>query len=79
MTNLFNLMTELLSWILKPEIIVEKKQNDNIDLAQREWNEMQPQKRWYSFINAIMIDIIPLLMAICFTIFCKSKSSSKYD
>jgi len=74
----FNLLKDLFNWALKDEYSNHTNSNlkddiKNTNKAQQEWEDLTPQKRWFSFLFAILIDIFPLLITLCYIHFTKTK------
>jgi len=74
----FNLLKDLFSWALKDEYSIHsntnlKDQGKYLNQAQLEWEDLTPQKRWFSFLFAILIDVFPLIITLCYIHFIKHK------
>lgn len=74
----FNLLKDLFSCALKDEYAIHSNTNlndqgKNLNKAQLEWEDLTPQKRWFSFLFAILIDVFPLIITLCYIHFVKYK------
>lgn len=74
----FNLLKDLFNWALKDEYSKHTNSNLKDDIkdtnkAQQEWESLTPQKRWFSFLFSILIDVFPLLITLCYIHFTKTK------
>jgi hypothetical protein len=70
----FNLLHDLFRWALK-DSNVEASHDDKFIFtkAQKQWNEMLPKKRWFSFLFSILIDVFPLILALCYIHYARQK------